>query len=272
RARVVLPAGAEVAEWHAGGRLDAAAVAGSAAVVHLAGAGIADARWSKQRKLEILRSRTEPLRALLRAAQELPPSERPSVLVSASAVGVYGDRGDELLDETSEPGRGFLAEVCRQWEAAALEGGAAGLRVVILRFGLVLDPSGGALGRLLPVFRLGLGGRLGSGRQWLSWIHVGDLAAMIRWALETADLCGVVNAVAPEPVRNADFTRVLAAAVGRPAFLHVPRWVLKLVLGELATALLASQRVRPAVAERLGFKFAYPRLDRALEDLLGRPG
>jgi ligand-binding SRPBCC domain-containing protein len=191
--------------------------------------------------------------------------------VSASAIGFYGDRGDERLDESSSPGTGFLADVCREWESEAAAAAEHGVRVVVVRIGVVLGPDGGALEKMLPLFRLGAGGRLGAGDQWMSWIHVDDVVSMLAFAVERSDVRGTLNAVAPAPVRNRDFTGALASALGRPAWLPVPAVALRLLAGEMSVVLLGSQRVEPAAASRLGFSFAHPELGGALADLCRDP-
>lgn len=240
------------------------------AVVHLAGAGIGDHRWNAARRQEILASRVGSTRLLATLAAHLDPV--PGVLVSASAVGWYGDRGDELLTEESAPGRGFLADLCRAWEAAAAPASGA-MRVVYLRTGIVLARQGGALAKQLPLFRLGLGGRLGNGRQHMSWITLDDEVSVIRRALDDDRLVGPVNATAPSPVTNAEFTRALGRALRRPAVLAVPRPVLAAALGrEMAhELLLAGQRAVPARLTAAGHAFAHPDIDRALASVLA-PG
>ncbi len=262
------PQGPSESQWDpAAGSIDPAAITGASAVVHLAGAGIADHRWSTQRKAEILGSRVRSTDLVARALAASAPG---SVLVSGSAIGIYGNRGDEVLDERSETGHGFLADVCRAWEAATEPAASAGARVVLLRTGVVLSPSGGALGRQLPLFRLGLGGRLGDGRQWLSWISLADEVGAILHAIDEPALSGPVDATAPNPVTNGTFTSALAAAVHRPALLAVPRAALRLALGpELADeALLASQRVLPARLVATGYRFVAPDITTALTTLL----
>jgi uncharacterized protein (TIGR01777 family) len=248
------------------GALDLQAVAGVDAVVHLAGESIAAGRWTWARKRRIRNSRVVTTGALAAALAAQP--EPPRVLVSASAIGWYGDRGDERLTEASRPGAGFLAEVCRDWEAATAPAEASGVRVTHLRIGMVLSARGGALAKMLTPFRLGLGGVLGSGAQWWSWSALDDLVGVIRHALETEALRGAVNAVAPEPATNRDFTRALARALRRPALLPLPAPLARLALGEMADALLlASQRVLPARAEELRYEFRYPELRGALEEI-----
>lgn len=270
-----VPGAAGQVPWDpARGTLDRRALADQGpfdAVVHLAGAGIGDRRWSAARRLELVESRVASTRLL---AGELAAADPPpGVLVSASAVGIYGDRGDEELTEESPPGRGFLADLCRQWEEATAAAAEAGVRVVTLRSGVVLSPGGGALARQLPLFRLGLGGRLGDGRQWVSWITLADEMGAILRVLSDAALQGPVNATAPNPVTNAELTRALARAVHRPALVAVPRAALALALGgELVDEmLLASQRVRPARLASVGHRFEHPDLDAALTAILAGP-
>ena len=230
------------------------------AVVHLAGAGIADKRWTASRKDEILSSRTSSTSLLVEALGEL--DHRPSTLVSASAIGFYGSRADELLDEESAAGDGFLAGVCQRWEAAAEPAAGFGIRTVLARTGIVLSSAGGALAKQLPLFRFGLGGKLSQGSQWMSWIELGDEVAALEWLLDHDELAGPVNLSAPQPVTNASFTSELARELHRPAFLSVPAAALRLALGtELVDeALLASQRVLPAALLRSGFDFRAPSL------------
>ncbi len=241
------------------------AFSGTDAVIHLSGEPLVQ-QWTSEIKRRIRASRVEGTRRLVAALGRL--QQLPRTLISASAIGYYGDRGDELLTEDSPPGSGFLAEVCQEWEAAANEAAGLGVRVVVLRIGIVLGRDGGALARMLPIFCAGLGGRLGDGRQWMSWIHVADLVGLVHFLLEREGVRGPVNAVAPNPVSNAEFTRALGRALRRPALLCVPRWLLQVVYGEMAHILLSSQRVQPAVAEREGYAFQFPVLDLALRDLL----
>jgi len=272
RAEGVLPVRCRVAAWDPEhGRVDAGALDGVDAVVNLAGAGVADGRWTARRKDAIRRSRVDATRLLVDTIAALPSPRRPRVLVSASAIGFYGDRGDEILTEESAGGAGFLAEVCRGWEDAAAGAEAHGVRTVRLRIGVVLGRDGGALARMLPPFRLGLGGRIGSGSQWMSWIHVDDLVALVAFALERHDVRGVVNAVAPAPVTNAELTATLGRVLGRPAIVPVPSVALRVALGEMADVLLAGQRVMPTAAQALGFRFAHPELGGALVDVTADP-
>jgi hypothetical protein len=239
------------------------------AVVHLAGESISQ-RWTPAAKERIRTSRVQGTRLLAEAlARQRKP---PAAFVCASAIGFYGNRGDTWLDEESVAGVGYLADVCREWESAVAPARACGLRVVPLRFGVVLSPAGGALAKMLPIFRLGLGGRLGHGRQYWSWIALGDAVAAIHRVLEDQRLDGPVNVVAPNPVTNADFTRALAVILHRPASMPVPGFALRLLMGEMADgALLASARVRPSQLARTGFRFAWPDLDSALRALLHAP-
>jgi uncharacterized protein (TIGR01777 family) len=236
------------------------------AIIHLAGEPVAQ-RWTAAAKQRILDSRVVGTRNLVEALGRF--TRRPETLICASAIGYYGSRGDEILTESSAPGSGFLPEVCVAWEREALAAEAFGIRVVRVRTGVVLDANGGALVRMLPPFRMGLGGRLGSGRQWMSWIHLEDLAALFQFAVES-QVRGPLNAVAPNPVTNSDFTRELAHALRRPAVFPVPEFALKMLFGEMADVLLASQRVAPAAAEAAGFRFRFPQLAPALESLLRR--
>jgi uncharacterized protein (TIGR01777 family) len=248
------------------GRIDAAALEGLDAVVHLAGENIAQ-RWTAGVRSRILESRVRGTRLLADTLASL--SRPPELLVSSSAVGYYGDRGDEPLDESSPPGDDFLAGVAEAWENAAKPAAEAGIRVVHPRFGVVLSPAGGALKRMLPAFRLGAGGRLGSGRQWMSWIAINDAVDAIRFVIGTPALAGPIDFTAPEPVTNAEFTRVLGRVLGRPTFLEVPAVALRLLFGEMADrTLLASQRARPARLLGAGFSFRHPMLEDALRALL----
>jgi uncharacterized protein (TIGR01777 family) len=236
------------------------------AVVNLAGANLFEGRWTAHRKRALIDSRVGLTRRLVHAMAVV--ERRPTVLVSASAVGYYGDRGGEVLDEASAPADDFLARLCRDWEDAARRAEDLGLRVVRLRMGLVFGPEGGALARMLPPFRVGLGGRLGSGRQWVSWIHLLDLVEIIATALTDGRFVGPFNAVAPTPVTNRELTAVLARTVGRPARLFVPATALRLAFGEAAGVLLGGQRVVPARLAAMEWSFRYPRLEGALAAIL----
>jgi uncharacterized protein len=237
------------------------------ALVHLAGEPVSQ-RWTEAAKKRIHDSRVEGTRRLVNALST--QSDRPRVLVCASAVGYYGSRGDQILTEASTPASDYLARVVVGWEEAAREAESLGIRVVRLRFGMVLGP-GGALAKLLPLFRFGVGGKLGSGHQWMAWIHIDDAVNLIVFALNFAAIHGAVNATAPHPVTNEEFTERLAIALHRPAILPVPAFALKLALGEMSEMVLASQRVLPTVAKSAGFRFQYPELRDALENLLAVP-
>jgi len=243
------------------GRIDAAAFETIDGVVHLAGENVGGL-WTKARKRRILQSREKGTRLIAETLARL--SDRPRVLVSASGIGYYGDGGEEILREDHPAGDDFLAEVCIAWEGATEPARSAGVRVVNTRFAVVLNPSGGALGLMLPLFRLGLGSRLGDGRQWMSWVTRADAVSALRFALRHPTLRGPVNVTAPDPVRNAEFTRALGRAVGRPTFVAAPSFVLRLALGEMAdVTLLTSQRAVPAALEAAGFTFEAPTIDRA---------
>jgi uncharacterized protein len=256
------------------GRLDPDALAKADAVVHLAGKNIGEhLRWNARIKRQLLQSRVDGTGLIARTMADLAGGPGgPRVLVCASGVHYYGDRGDAVLTESTGGGPGFLAGVVQQWEAAADPAREAGLRVVHLRTGLVQDVAGAGLPKQVLLFRFGLGGRIGSGRQWLSWISLDDIVAAYLHALADEDLVGPVNATSPEPVTNAEFTRVLARVLGRPAFLHVPAIAPKLVLGELGyELLLTSLRARPARLLEAGFRFELPDLEATLRRTLGRP-
>jgi uncharacterized protein (TIGR01777 family) len=262
-------AGDDVAWDVARGVQDLSRLEGAEAVVHLAGESIAAGRWTASRKEEIRRSRVEGTRRLCESLARL--SRGPKVLVSASAVGFYGNRGDEILQEDSAPGSDFLAQVCREWEAATEPASRGGIRVVHLRFGMILSPAGGALKKLLLPFKMGAGGRIGSGTQFMSWIAMDDVVGAIHHAIVTESLQGPVNGVSPAPVSNAEFTRTLARVLSRPAIAPMPAFAARLAFGEMADALLlASQRVMPTRLQASGYKFRYPELERALRHLLGR--
>jgi uncharacterized protein (TIGR01777 family) len=238
------------------------------AVVNLAGESIATRRWSEARKRALVDSRLQSTRSLAGFVAQASP--RPSVFVSSSAIGYYGDRGGEVLDEAAGPGDDFLAGLGVAWEAEARAVAGAATRVVLVRTGIVLDPHDGALAKMLPPFRFCAGGPFGSGRQYMSWIHRDDWVSLVRWCLATPDVSGPVNAVAPGAVTNREFARTLGRVLRRPAIAPVPGFVLKVVLGEMAgPLLLSSQRVAPAVAQRSGFTFAFPTLEEALGALLG---
>ncbi|HEU4402159.1 MAG TPA: TIGR01777 family oxidoreductase [Candidatus Polarisedimenticolia bacterium] len=263
-------AGAAAVAWDpAGGRLDAAPLEGFDAVVHLAGENLAAGRWSAARKERIRASRVDGTRLLSETLARL--SRRPRTLVAASAIGYYGDRGEEILSEESAPGDDFLSGLCREWEAAAGPAARAGIRVVNLRFGVILSPAGGALAKMLPPFRLGAGGPLGSGRQYVSWIALDDAVAIIHHALAAAVLRGPVNAVAPRPVTNLDLTKTIGRVLSRPTFMPMPAFAARILFGEMADALLlSSARVEPKRLLASGYRFRHPDLEGALRHLLGK--
>jgi len=238
------------------------------AIINLAGENLAAGRWTAKRRDAILRSRVDTTRTLVAAVREA--KRRPAVLVNASATGIYGDRGDELLTEASTVGTGFLADVCRAWEEP-LTAAPAGVRTVALRTGVVLTPQGGALAKMLPAFRAGVGGRLGSGQQWMSWITLDDLLGAIGHVLTHPECAGAINAVAPHPVTNADFTAALGRALRRPTVFPVPAFALRLLFGQMAdAALLSSARVVPRVLLDSGFEFRQGEIEAALLQILGR--
>ena len=246
------------------GKIELAGLEGADAVVHLAGASIASGRWTESRKQLLRTSRVDATRHLVNGFSKL--SRPPKVLVAASAIGYYGDRGDEQLTETSAPGDDFLARLARDWEAESARAEQNGIRTVMLRFGVILSASGGALPRMMLPFKLGAGGRLGSGRQWMSWLSLPEAVGISRYALEKNALRGAVNAVAPNPVRNAEFTKVLGKILHRPTLFPTPAFALKLALGEMAEALLlSSQRVVPSRLQELGYPFHHAELQSALK-------
>lgn len=264
------PASADQIVWNpAAGEVDAPRLEGMDAVIHLAGEPIPAIRWTADKKARISDSRVRSTRLLAETLAGL--SRRPGVLMCASAVGYYGDRGDEILSEESPPGGStFLAGVCRDWEAAADPAREAGIQVVHLRTANVLTRHGGYLGALLPLFRFGLGGRLGTGRQYLSWIAIDDWIEAVYYLLTVVPMDGPVNMGASEPVTNLEFTQTLAGILRRPAFFAVPAFVLRRVMGELGEELLQSARMRPGRLLQSGYVFRYPELERALRHLLGR--
>jgi uncharacterized protein (TIGR01777 family) len=248
------------------GDFDARPLEGIDAAVHLAGETIAE-RWTRKKKDRIRASRVEGTRLLVEGLKTL--SKRPSVLVSASAIGFYGSRDDEELEESSRPGTGFLPETCQAWEAEAARAGELGVRVVSLRGGIALSTKGGALAKMLLPFKLCAGGPVGSGRQWMSWIHIDDVVGGYHFALHRSELSGVANLTAPHPVRNAEFTKALGRALGRPAIAPAPGFALKLIFGEMAQDLLLDgQKVLPRRLESAGYKFQYPHLEDALRDVV----
>ncbi|MBL9083232.1 MAG: TIGR01777 family oxidoreductase, partial [Planctomycetales bacterium] len=251
------------------GEIDPSALEGFDAVVHLAGENIAGGRWNEERKRRILESRTKGTSLLAGALAKL--KNPPKVFACASAIGFYGNRGDETLDERSPAGEGYLADVCKQWEAAAEPARAAGIRTVNMRFGIVLGMGGGALAKMLTPFKLGAGGNLGSGKQWMSWVALDDAVGAIHHALFNEALTGPMNVVAPTPVTNAEFTKTLGRVVARPTIFPMPAFAARLALGEMADALLlASTRVLPQALQLTDYRFRFPTLEEALRHLLGR--
>jgi hypothetical protein len=243
--------------------VDVAGIEGVDVVIHLSGAGIADRRWTEERKQILRSSRVDTTRVLVDSLSRL--KQKPRVLIVASAIGYYGSRGDEILTESSANGTDFLALTCRDWEAEASRAATMGIRTVMLRFGVILSGKGGAVPRMLTPFKLGLGGRLGSGQQWMSWIAIDDAAGIIRYAIANEQVSGPVNVVAPNPVRNEEFTRLLAGMLHRPAIFPAPAFVLRLAFGEMAdAALLSSDRVKPERILAAGYKFRFEILEPAL--------
>ncbi|OJJ17175.1 TIGR01777 family protein [marine bacterium AO1-C] len=261
--------GVEVFEWHPQeGKIDKEAFADIDGIVHLAGAGVADKRWTDSRKKEILESRTQSTTLLVSTIEALGIS--PEVFVGASAIGYYGiDTGEQLLDESSQAGGDFLANVTKQWEESSEEFTKKGIRAVKVRVGVVLSTESGALPKLLQPIRLGLGAPLGSGKQYLSWIHIDDIARIFLYALENDQLQGAYNGVAPNPVTNAEMTKMIASVIHRPAFLpNVPSFMLKIMLGEMASIVIDGNRVSSKKIANSGFEFKFPDLKQALEQLL----
>jgi uncharacterized protein len=237
------------------------------AIINLAGASVAGGRWTQKRKTLLNSSRIETTRGIVNAIAHM--KTRPRVLISASAIGYYGDRGDEVLTETSAAGQGFLAELAKEWEAEAMKAEALGVRVVLARFGIILAKNGGALPQMAAPFKFGLGAKLGSGRQWSSWVSLADVVEIISRTLEDDKLCGPVNVVSPAPVTNAEFTKVLAEVLHRPAIFAAPPFVLRLALGEMADgALLASERVAPEILQQHGYAYLHSDLREALQAIL----
>jgi uncharacterized protein (TIGR01777 family) len=255
-------------EWHPNqGRIDPQRLEGFDAVIHLAGESIASGRWNEEKKRTIRESRTKGTLLLSETLAQL--SKPPSVFISASAIGYYGNRGDELLTETSPPGNDFLSSVCVEWEHATRPASEKGIRTVLARFGIILDRNGGALAKMLTPFRMGVGGRVGDGRQWMSWIALDDVVGALKFLSRDAAVSGPVNFVAPRPETNADFTRTLGRVLSRPTIFPMPAFAARLAFGEMADALLlSSQKVEPTVLENRGFAFYWPRLEPALEHLL----
>ena len=259
------PAGPDQVTWDPLRPMRPQQVSGFEAVIHLAGESIVG-RWTAAKKKRILDSRVQGTRHLAEALAEAP--QRPRVLITASAIGFYGDRGEETLREDSQPGAGFLPQVCREWEGAAEPAEEAGIRTAQLRFGLVLSPTGGALQKMLTPFRLGLGGNIGNGRQWWSWIDVQDIAGVVLRVLNS-ELSGAINLVSPSPLRNAEFTKTLAAVLSRPAIFPVPAFAARLAFGQMADELLlSSQKVEPAKLLAAGYQFRFTDLKSALVEIL----
>lgn len=254
--------------WHPNqGRINAQQLEGFDAVIHLAGESIAGGRWTEEKKRAIRDSRVNGTRLLSETIAQL--SRPPAVLISASAIGYYGNRGDEVLTEVSSPGNDFLASVCVEWEEATRPAAEKGIRTVITRFGIILDRDGGALAKMLTPFRMGIGGRIGDGRQWMSWIALGDVVNALKWVMRDRAVSGPVNFVSPHPVTNSEFTKTLGRILSRPTFFPVPAFAARLAFGEMADALLlSSQRVEPTVLEGRGFAPYWPRLEPALKHLL----
>lgn len=239
---------------------------GSDAVVHLAGEPVAQ-RWTAEVKRRIRSSRVDSTNLLVNALARMP--QRPKVLVCASAVGYYGDRGEDLLPESSKPGEGFLPEVCVEWEHAAARARELGMRVVLVRIGIVLHPDGGALEQMLPPFKWGVGGKIGSGEQWMSWIHIDDMVRLLVHAAESPGVDGPLNAVSPNPVRNSEFTLILGRTLRRPAMIPVPEFAVRAMFGEMASVVTSSLRVVPQSTLTSGFSFEHENLGPALANLLG---
>ncbi|GAA3349169.1 TIGR01777 family oxidoreductase [Amorphoplanes nipponensis] len=262
---------ADEATWKpSSGQLDQAVVAGADAVINLAGAGVGDKRWNARYKSLIRSSRVDTAGTIAHAIKNLPAADRPKVLLQSSAVGWYGDTGDRPVTEEAPAGTGFLADVCRVWEAAARPAEDAGTRVALLRTGLPLDEHGGLLKPQMLLFKMGGGAKLGGGKQWVPWIGLADWLAATEFLLDREDLAGPVNMVGPEPATNADFTQALAKVLHRPAVLQVPGIALQVALGEFAHEALRSQRVLPGVLRRAGFVFGQPTLEAALAAAVGQ--
>ncbi|PZU47800.1 MAG: TIGR01777 family protein [Arsenicicoccus sp.] len=269
-----LPVGVRELTWSPGDRLDPAGLEDVDGVVHLAGAGIGDQRWTAERKRVLVSSRIEGTTTLARAlAEVVAAGGQAPRLVSGSAVGYYGDRGEEVLSEASSPGTGFLAQLCQDWEAATRPAEHAGVPVAHVRTGIVLSPDGGALGRMLPLVRLGLGGPLAGGDAWWPWITLEDHVRALVFLLDRPDLDGAVNLVGPAPATQQQVTRALARQLHRPAVVPAPGWALRIVLGEMSQEILASTRALPGVLDEAGFSFTHPDLEQAARWVVSqRPG
>jgi uncharacterized protein (TIGR01777 family) len=269
KARNWVPYPADLFDWDPSNEeapLDA--LKNASTVFHLAGDPVAHGRWNEDKKEAIRKSRVIGTRNLIHSLEQIPENERPKTLICASAIGYYGDRGDEHLNESSKPGDSFLAGVCIDWEKEAKKAEKLGIRVVTIRIGIVLGHNGGALRAMLPIFRNGVGGPLGSGKQWMSWIHLQDLVSLMIFAMKTPSIRGALNGVAPNPVTNEEFSKKLAKAIGEPCFLPTPKIALQIALGESSTLVLSSQRVFPEAALAHGFQFKFTELSEALEDAL----
>lgn len=266
-ARANFPVGAEPIEWN-GRTLSQEALFRTEGVIHLSGEPVFGGRLTEARKRRIRDSRIASTESIIESIAALPQADRPQSLICASAVGYYGDQGDTILDEGAAPGQGFLAEVCKAWEAAATEVEALGVRRVSVRIGIVLARDGGALATMKLPFKLGVGGRFGDGKQWFPWIHVDDLVSLLVTAVSDTRYRGAINGVSPNPVTNAELTRVLGQRLRRPTLFNVPAFAANLALGELAGELLGSRRAVPTAASALGFEFRYPDLGAALTDSL----
>jgi uncharacterized protein (TIGR01777 family) len=262
------PAGSDEVQWDpASGIPDKTSIEGLDAVVHLAGENIAAGRWTTEQKRRIRESRIQGTRLLAQSLAYL--FDPPKVLISVSAIGYYGDRGEQRLDESSAPGSGFLPELCREWEAATAQASARHIRVVNPRLGMVLSAAGGSLAKMLPIFRLGIGGRVGSGKQYMSWIAIDDLVRIIEYAIQDESLRGPINAVAPNPVTNLEFSKILGRVLNRPSFMALPAFAARLIWGQLADeVLLASARVSPERLLQSNYKFLFPNLEAALRHIL----
>lgn len=265
------PSGADEIRWDpSSGQLNTTDLEGVEAVVHLAGENISDGRWTADKKRRIRESRIKGTHLLAQSLAYL--FDPPKVMVSISAVGYYGNRGDEMLDEQSSPGSGFLPEVCHEWESATVPASMRGIRVVIPRVGMVLSAAGGALAKMLPAYRMGLGGRIGNGRQYMSWIAIDDLVRAIYHAITQTKLHGPINAVSPNPVSNRVFSDTLGRVLSRPAVMVLPAFAARLVMGQMADeALLASAKVMPSRLQKSGYEFSYPELEGALRHILNKP-
>lgn len=257
----------EIFSWTAGEKVPEEALNGVDAVLNLAGESVGEGRWTPKKRDRIFESRVISARYLVASCLERPRDDRPKIFLNASAVGYYGDRGDEVLTEESRAGRGFLCEIANAWEQAVWFRRNEFDRVALIRIGMVLGRNGGALQRILPIFRFGFGGTLGGGKQWMSWIHEKDLVRLWQFVLEN-NIQGVVNAVSPNPVTNREFTQTLSRCLRRPALFSVPNFALKLFLGKKSELVLTSQRVLPKKVLQAGFLFSYPSLEQALRDLV----